>query len=248
MGTVTLILASTQVNQKRRENLQISRAELEAGSKERVCKGGHCGRVLDSVNTLALCLWPSPSPALSEAPRICHLRLLAEFERATQKKREGKKKERKKVQPTQQTLLLSWILTFSFFCVFVVVFPAAFYILQSPFSPLRNSFCFSRHAECTNSPHVIFVTRASFLRNGVLWGPKWRRARTPCTWTSGLFVPVARAVRLKALRLRAPPAQLSCSFYFPQSPAHSLELQLRLPEDTQMLFVSPGNGAQLVTF
>lgn len=76
MGTVTLILASTQVNQKRRENLQISRAELEAGSKERVCKGGHCGRVLDSVNTLALCLWPSPSPTLSEAPRICHLRRL----------------------------------------------------------------------------------------------------------------------------------------------------------------------------
>lgn len=77
MGTVTLILASAQVNQRRRENLQISRAELEAGSEERVCKGGHCGRVLDSANTWALCLWPSPkSNSLSEAPNICHLRRL----------------------------------------------------------------------------------------------------------------------------------------------------------------------------
>lgn len=200
--------------------MQISRAELEAGSEERVCKGRHCGRVLNSANTLAHCLRPSPSPSLSRRPPKfatsggCAL-LLAEFESATQKK----KKKRKKVQPTQQTLLLSWILTFSFFCVFLSCSTLQF---AKPFPSPEKFILFFKARRLHGFPtcHLCdCTTRASILRNGVLWGPKRCGARTACTWTCSLFAPVARA-----LRLRAPPAQLSCSFYFPQSPAHSLEL------------------------
>lgn len=114
-----------------------------------------------------------------------------------------KKKKCKKVQPTQQTRLLSWILTFSF-CVCVCVSCSTVQFAK-PFPSPEKFILFFQGTQGARIPHmpsiVIATTRASILRNGVLWGPTRRGARTPpCAWTCVLFAPVARA-----LGLRAPP-------------------------------------------